>query len=370
MSWLQNPMVRKTILPLLALIVGVILLGMLNYALGGFGQQEVEDAADIETPAVRFESAPESAPLTMTGDVVLPWSDERGVAVGEDGMSSLESVFAGPDGRIYVVDHPRSHKGARVRWYEDGRLIGTHLAPPGSLFFRTDREGFAYLISKVAFSHERIVLVDRDGSVEATYTVPRKLNAGGIVRIGDELLVRAWASAADPKGREFEASELLVPVTRNGEQISDDDTGVENIEAWLIAADGTKWEHRMSGTIEPDGSLTDEHLAGMSGDLFRIPTTAYVMGLDGAGRLWLLYPPTSTRGRYVGGWPAVRDDRAMLVAVDSQGEIKGAMPVPLRAGLYMLDVDIVRNIGFDGSHLAVAEELADGVRITAYEVGR
>jgi hypothetical protein len=50
--------------------------------------------------------------------------------------------------------------------------------------------------------------------------------------------------------------------------------------------------------------------------------------------------------------------------------VAGATPVRAQLGAALPSIELARRVGFDGAHLALADEVAEGIRISVYEVTR
>ena len=362
MSLLAN---RRSLIGL-ALVVAVLGIGFATYFLGGVGGDR-KPAAGTKAGTLHFEGVPAAAPLEKLSQFTLPFGERDGVAVSE-GLSALEAVFSRERGLTYVVDHVASRTGARVRWYKEGVRAGEHFAPPGSALFASTPRGFAYVIAKGLSSHERLVLVTADGSVEGTFTVPLKINSGGILTKGDDLYVVAWSGFVDPGTKELTGNDVLVPVVVGGRQVTDAEARDGTVDGWRFGEKGD-WQYRLvtsPGTAGAAGRTRSTLVLGH--DELEVPYETVRLGVDASQRAWLFLPPHRVTERSVAGWPALADECALLAAVTAGGRISGAMPVRVTEGTFWPDISLARRFGFDGERLTLAEKTSSGVMITTYGV--
>lgn len=351
---------HRNLIGLGVLVVILLAAGAATYLFGGFGAEKAAPRATEVALALSADTP--NARLRVGQSFTLPIDDAAGIA-SSDGFSTLETVFLGPDA-LYVVDHPPGPPGARVRWYKDGVLLGTHRAPPGSLFFAPDADGFHYLVSKYSGSSEVAVVVDRAGSVEATYVVPLKANAGGLVRNGETLFARAWESQVDPKTQIINGRDVLLPVAIKGKQATDGQASGGRVPAWALTAAG-RWQHTVSGK---SGSLSN--VVKHNGVGTRLPSSAVLLGVDEYSRVWAILPPEALDRRGDPGWPAAADSLGLLVAFDAGGAVRGVSPLPAGVGITWPDIELSRSVGFDGQHVVVADRVEKGIRVTVLEIQR
>ena len=178
----------------------------------------------------------------------------------------------------------------------------------------------------------------------------------------------AWSGFVDPETRATTGEDILVPVADSGRQLTDDEAREGTVEAWRVGSDRSLWRHRV--TLSPDVAAQDassRELERGPGRL-RIPYSALPLGVDGEGRAWVFAPPTQVQERLVPGWPARADEAGVILAVSIDGDVAGAMPLPVPAGAFWPDISLSRRIGFDGRFLAAADMLEDAVLVTMYEV--
>lgn len=330
--------------------------------------------AGIEVPGqekLSLESAPTSMPLRPVSELTLPWGTADGVAIAESRLSALECAFAAEDGSIWVVDHDPGAVGARMRRYKDGKLAARHDAPGGSTLFASVGGRAGYIIAKGNLSAERVVLIDEQGSVEATYVVPLELNSGGLQWKDDTLYVTIWSGWVDPQTRVVNEDEVLVPIAKAGRQLTDQEAKDGMTTGWRFTEQGI-WQHRNfmdPGTEESKTGTTTAEL-GFGDKSLEVPYDAFALGADDAGRAWLLYPPKRVTERVLPGWPALADDFALLVATDIEGDVAGVMPVRSAQGLAWPDFPVGKQVGFDGRFLTIADRTPAGVTFSTYEVTR
>lgn len=361
----MRPRVDRRILIALALLAAVLGIGMATYFLGGIGSEK-KPASGIRTSTLRFEGVPAAAPLEKLSQSTLPLAGPERIAANA-GLSSLEAVFSGSDGLTYVVDHETERPGARVRWYKAGVRAGEHDAPPGSALFASTPRGFAYVVAKGQGSHERLMLLGRDGSVEGSYTVPLEINSGTIVTRDDDVYVVAWSGFIDPDTKEVTGEDVLVPVVVDGRQATDAEARDGTVDGWRFAKTGT-WEYRLTMDPRAEEGRQTRSAISLGDEELEIPYEAVRLGVDDGGRAWILLPPHRVTERSVAGWPALADEFALLVAVTPGGRVVGAMPLRVTEATFWPDIALARRFGFDGQRLTVAERTAAGVVVTTYGV--
>lgn len=359
--------IDRRILIAIAVVAAILAIGFATYFLGGVGQKEKAPT----TNKVTFDlpDAPDPLRMSVVETLALPYG-EGGIEVAREGLSTLESAFTDRAGRILVVDHEKRRPGARVRAYEDGRLVYTHDAPPGSALFASVGKGFAYVIAKGQSDSEQMVVVDAEGSVDATYVVPLRLNSGAVYERDDTLYVVARSGFVDPDTNEVTGEDVLVPVAVDGVQQSDQQAEDGVIDAWRPSTASGTWRHTLRTTPRPQSSDETEQLLFNGAIQVSIPYEAIPLGVDSNGDPLVFLPPHKLVERAVAGWPALTDQFALLVTVSRTGAVTGAMPLRASEGAYFPDIGWARRIGFDGTRLAAVDRDARGVVVTVWEVTR
>lgn len=357
---------KKVIITAVAVAVVVIGVGLVTYFSGGLLRPDVDESVDPSV-ALQLPEAPPAAPLTLIAELVLPWDGEAGIADVE-GRSGLDSAFGTRDGTVYVADYTPDTAGARIRWYRDGNLAGAYRTPPGSIFYQVADGRLYYVLAKGDGSSERVQRVDLATGLVTEFVIPLEANSGGIRLVGDTIYVTASSGVVDPDTRDVTIEDVLLPVAVGERQVTDDEARGAIVEAWSLAVDGTRWEHTLRYSPDlPENEATVRELVHGEAEI-EIPYAWAPLGLDEAGRVWILVPPAEITERGVPGWPARSDNSAMVLAVRDDGSVDGALAFPYPAGLFYPDLTIQRNVSFSDSCLAVAERTSEGVVVSLYEV--
>lgn len=347
-----------------ALIVAIIASLAVVAILTGSGCSKRDAGSEQSAKvALSIPSDPPALPVSLATTLTLPWDSRGGVAVDPAGFSGLETSFVGKRG-LYVVDHPGNPPGARVRWYQDGRLKGTYQAPAGSFSFAAHGDGFSYVIGKGASNSGSAVIVDGTGRDVATYTIPLEVNSGGLRQVGDTLYSIAWAGSYDDKTVVTLGHDVLVPVAINNRQASRAEAIAGQLDAWWAGPGGKRIEHktRLAYLKDPENYIVSSKTA------IRIPNDAFLLGVDSELRTWVALPPRALATRGAAGWPTVSDETALVVAFDEAGAVQGVMPIHAPTGVAYSGIPLNRRLSFDGRFLSLQDMSADGVTVYAFKV--
>lgn len=253
----------------------------------------------------------------------------------EEGQS-LEAVFPG-DGGLYVVDHPATHDGARVRRFSRrGDVEATVFTPSGSTLFTPRRAGgFMYDLAKSAGPSEQVVAVDASGSTVATFVVPNGLNAGGLVEIGARLYAKGVQTKMDPIVDSTISRDALIPVADGGRQITGAQAVQQVREGASVGLDGTVYE-RTRSRFGSGMAQSDEQTVGPAGGRVGpvFAGSAQFVGADASHRLYLLLPPAALSGDgLLPEWPATVEPLQRLLVARLDGRVDAVLVIPDSAEL-------------------------------------
>jgi hypothetical protein len=329
-------------------------------ACSGRGSKAADPGSDT---VLELSANPEALPASFVSSMTLPWDLKSGVSVSAGGASGFETSFAGRGG-LYVVDRIGSQATPRVRLYEDGKLVRTYMAPVASYLFAPYGDGFSYVIAKVGGGSSSAVIVDERGKDVAKYTIPLKLNSGGLRTIGDTLYTVAWSGGYDQRTLETRGHDVLVPVAIKGKQATEQQASAGQIEAGWLGPNGSRLRHmtRLRYLKDPENYAVTPQRA------VRIPNDATLLGMDGSERTWVLLAPRSLTRRGAAGWPTVSDETALVVAFDRTGTVVGVMPIRVPTGVALSGIPLARRISFDGRHLSFQDMGPKGLTVYVFEV--
>ena len=369
----MEPTRKRQLLLWVGMPVLVILVGMLTYLLGGPGAKQETETDTADTPTLALSTADPQITFAPRELFALTWGDDGVAVAGEPQASTLEAVFEGTSGHTFVVDHPEWHIGARVRRYDDrtGEVVAEHLAPSGSLFFTAEGEGFKYVIAKQSKPYETAVVVDGEGSIEATYAIPLELNSGGLTSSGGTLYAEGESTTLDPDTGYVERISVLVPVAVDGVQVDDATAGAQIFAAWRPSGLDAFLTREIF--FDPSEEAEDEsgQLLGLTNRdaPLEIPAEAAPMGIDADGRVWIVIdarPIDANLDRPVAGWPARAQASRKIVVGSWEGEALADLQLPVST--WVQDARQLATLGPNGLTAAIAGY--DGVRIVRYEEAR
>lgn len=358
----------RRVWPWLAAIAFVVGIGVATYLFSGLLTPK---KTSVPATRLRYVTAPKAGGFTHAQVLRLAWGKgETDLWPKQpDQGQSLEAMFVG-DGGIYIVDHPATHNGARVRRFSaDGRLEKTVLTPPGSTLFTPRRSGgFMYDLSKSSSPAEQVVLVDSDGNRVATYTVPLDVNAGGLIEHGDRLYAVGVESSQDPLKQTLSERDSLVPIMVGGKQVTDAEARNNVVQGGLLGLDG-KIYRRQRDQKGGASAVDEQKIAPQGARAVVLPGTATPVGVDVKSRLYLLLAPRAISvDSLVPEWPATYEYQQELLVVKPDGRIDAALVVPNAAELRKTRMRMF----LDASGLYVPDADARGVTIWRYheEEGR
>lgn len=295
----------------------------------------------------------------------LRFDERRGRSATAGGIArSLEAIYATPD-RVYVVDHPTWHVGARVRWFSrTGELIGSHLAPSGSTLFTASPNGFAYLRAKSGSESEQVVMLDAAGSLEATFTVPLGVNSGGLAFFDNSVYVSAQAGETSLQGASLAVKDVYVPVAIDGRQASDAEAEKGVRDFWRRGDDGKLYRRAISTEGFGAQAVTTQHVERVAdGAKLELPATAIPLAVDRKGRLVVgLNPVDIGSSRPLAGLPAVREPYSEIAFVSFDGQTQA---------LNVIDTTLpafpVRYFSMDGDGYWTLVADDEGVNVEHYQ---
>jgi hypothetical protein len=346
----------------LLLPVVVLLAGVMNYFVA-----RPDAGASPEVP--RAAVSPDDVTLRVgrTQVLALDWGDE-GIALGSapQRRSTFESVDAEGD-RLLLVDHPTSHRGARVRVFApDEALVSEDLTPPGSTLFTLVPGGYAYVIAKGASSSETLAVVA--GGVETTYTIPLNVNSGAIAVLDGDFYVTTMSGASDLQNETLNVEEQLVPVVTDGLQVSDTAAKAGLRRGSRVGGDGRIYvltESYVGFDTNEAGRFFIECVD--TGAKLEVPAGSRLLGVDASGRPWVLVSGRTlpARSRTLSASPGIRDPFDEVLVCSMDGSVPGRSLIPVSPHL----ADAKTTLCFTGTGLMAAEADAVGVRVWRYEVG-
>ncbi len=350
---------------IMVVATAIVLLVGIPSLLSGCSTTRKSGTATLPTVKLAVSSDPPDAPLRFVSKLALSWGAKRGVAVDGSG-SGFETSFVGRGG-TYIVDHPGSPPGARVRRFVHGALRGTYHAPPSSFSFMADGDGFSYVIgNKTKTGNMRVVTVGARGTNKATYTIPMGLNSGGLRRVGDTLYTVAWSGKYDQNTATTEGNDVLVPISIRGRQVTQLQATHGAVNARWMDAQGNRWQHttRLAYLQDPENYIVTGNAR------VRIPNDAALLGVDARRRTWVAFAPRALTTRGSAGWPSRTDETALLVAFDMQGVVQGVMPLRAPTGIAASGIPLDRRVSFDGRYLSFQDMTPAGVTVYAFEVNQ
>jgi len=345
---------HRAVLSAAILVTMVVAVGVANYFIAGLGS----DSAPSST------LAPDEL-LSLAGEprvlLHLDWGD--GSAGTTDG--SVEHVFMS-DGMVFVVDHTATDSGPRVRWFDDaGRAKGEHTAPIGATGFAPNRGGFAYVVSRgnAGLSETAAVFACEESRL-TTYTVPLGLAAARVLEIGSTLYAQVDNSLYDSRTLEVTILARLVPVAREGLQVSDEAAAGGIVDGFDVGLDGRLYGRSIAGrAVEGDRPTTTYTSLETSAALTVSEWSQYI-GVDKGGRAYFLFEPETVAPRQgLVGSTATAEQYSLVLIGSVDGGPQWVLPVRLPRAL-----QIGKSLfALAPQGLMVTRATATGIDVVLYE---
>lgn len=351
----MKPLSRhRALLSAAGLVVLVIAVGIVNFFIGGTGNPSGPGTMLSPEKLLPLVAPPKTL-------VHLGWGDGSGASTND----SLEYVFAS-GGYVFVMDHTGPGLTPRVRWFDTGgELRGETSVPTGTTGFGPHPVGFSYIQSPgIDGSAETAGVFSVAESRLTTYTVPLGLHAAKAVTMGQTLYVQVDDSTYDSQTLEVSVVARLVPVARDGVQLSDNEASAGVIDGFDVGLDGRVYTRQMSGKAVEDARPQVTYADTENNAELTVSQWSQYAGADTNGHVFFLFKAEDLPGSQdLVGTTTAREQYGLVLVGSMRGGGQWLLPVRLPRALQI--GRSLLSVSPDG--LLVTRAGASGVDVLLYK---